>query len=173
MLTHRVPLRFWSLVVAIPTVAALALAAVAGDQTTANPADGRYLATAYDISGITASGLYTHRHIVAADPDILPLGSIIEIRGAGRYSGEYVVADTGAKIQGRHIDIYIPTLAACMKFGVKHVEVRVLQVGKNTDHSAAAAYHQVRQDVAGNGGNSGVPSVAMADAAGADAAGPE
>ncbi|HEX7362594.1 MAG TPA: 3D domain-containing protein [Bryobacteraceae bacterium] len=153
MLTRRGRLRFWSLVIAVPTLAALALAAVAGDQTAASPADGRYLATAYNISGITASGLYTHRHIVAADPDILPLGSIIEIRGAGRYSGEYVVADTGAKIQGRHIDIYIPTLAACMKFGVEHVEVQVLQVGHNTHRSAEAAYRQVRQDVAQNAQN--------------------
>jgi 3D (Asp-Asp-Asp) domain-containing protein len=147
VLAHRIRLRFWSLVVAVPTFAALALAAVAGDQAAANPADGRYLATAYDISGVTASGLYTHRHIVAADPDILPLGSIIRIRGAGRYSGEYVVADTGAKIQGRHIDIYIPTLPACMQFGVKHVEVRVVQVGQNTHRSAVEAYQQVRQDV--------------------------
>lgn len=151
MLAQRVRLRFWSLVIAVPTLAALALAAVAGDNAAANPADGRYLATAYDISGVTASGLYTHRHVVAADPDILPLGSIIRIRGAGQYSGEYVVADTGAKIQGRHVDIYIPTLAACLKFGVKHVEVHVVQVGQNTHRSAVAAYQQVRQHVAESG----------------------
>lgn len=156
MLRHRTRFRFWSLVGAVPTVAALALAAVAGDQAPGNPADGRYLATAYNISGVTASGLYTHRHIVAADPDILPLGSIVRVRGAGRYSGEYVVADTGAKIQGRHIDIYIPTLAACIKFGVKHVEVQVLHVGKNTHQSAKAAYRQVREDVAESGNMQGL-----------------
>lgn len=156
MLAHRVRLRFWSLAVAVPALAALALAAVAGDQTAANSADGRYLATAYNISGVTASGLYTQRHIVAADPDVLPLGSIIRIRGAGQYSGEYVVADTGAKIQGRHIDIYIPSLAACMKFGVKHVEVQVLHVGKNTHQSAKAAYRQVREDVAESGNMQGL-----------------
>lgn len=156
MLAHRVRLRFWSLAVAVPALAALALAAVAGDQTAANSADGRYLATAYNISGVTASGLYTQRHIVAADPDVLPLGSIIRIRGAGQYSGEYVVADTGAKIQGRHIDIYIPSLAACMKFGVKHVDVHVVQVGRNTQRSAKAAYQQMRQDVAESGNMQGL-----------------
>jgi hypothetical protein len=35
--------------------------------------DGTYVATAYAITGITASGEWTHRHVVAADPDILPL----------------------------------------------------------------------------------------------------
>ena len=70
--------------------------------------NGAYTATAYSQQGKTASGDYVHRHIVAADPDILPIGSRIKVRRAGRYSGEYVVADTGEKIQGRRLDIYIP-----------------------------------------------------------------
>ncbi len=73
----------------------------------AGPApNGSYVATAYAVSGITASGEWTHRHVVAADPDVIPIGSRIKIRRAGRYSGEYVVADTGAKIQGRKLDIF-------------------------------------------------------------------
>src|SRR3954449_9306241 len=78
--------------------------------------NGTYRATAYAQSGVTASGELTHRHVVAADPDVLPIGSRIKIRRAGRYSGEYVVADTGAKIQGRRLDIYMPSEAACKKF---------------------------------------------------------
>lgn len=123
------------------------LPAIADVSTPANPADGRYLATAYNITGITASGLYTHRHIVAADPDVLPIGTIIRVSQAGPYSGEYVVADTGEKIQGRHIDIYIPSLKACMQFGVRHVLIRVLHLGKNTHRSAEAAYNKVKEAV--------------------------
>lgn len=123
-------------------------AAAAQMQPATAPADGRYLATAYNITGVTASGLYTHRHIVAADPDVLPLGTIIQVTNAGSYSGEYVVGDTGEKIQGRHIDIFIPTLKAALKFGVRHVEVRVLQLGKNTHRSAEAAYAKVKRAVA-------------------------
>src|SRR5947208_4347240 len=81
---------FVSLLVSLPSNAA-------GPTTTGRQLEGTYTATAYSQAGITASGQYTHRHIVAADPDVLPIGSRIRIRRAGRLSGEYVVADTGRK----------------------------------------------------------------------------
>ncbi len=109
--------------------------------------NGVYQATAYAQSGKTASGELTHRHVVAADPDILPLGSRIKIRHAGRYSGEYVVADTGAKIQGRRLDIFMPSEAACRKFGRKAVRVRVIQLGDGTQASTRQADRAVKQDV--------------------------
>lgn len=109
--------------------------------------NGVYQATAYAQSGVTASGELTHRHVVAADPDILPLGSRIRIRRAGRYSGEYVVADTGAKIQGRRLDIYMPSEAACRKFGRKAVRVKVIQLGDGTLASTKQADRAVKEDV--------------------------
>lgn len=109
--------------------------------------NGRYLATAYSQHGITASGVPVQRHIVAADPAVLPIGSRIKIRHAGRYSGEYVVADTGEKIDGRHLDIYIPDERACTKFGRKTVRVQVISLGDNTKQSAVQAEHAVKQDV--------------------------
>lgn len=54
---------------------------------------------------------------MAADRKVLPLNSRIRIYGAGRYSGEYIVEDTGAKVDGHHIDVYMPTLAEAKKFG--------------------------------------------------------
>src|SRR5947209_7291416 len=110
--------------------------------------NGVYRATAYAQSGTTASGEITHRHVVAADPDILPLGSRIKIRRAGKYSGEYVVADTGAKIQGRRLDIYMPSESACKKFGSRLVRVKVLQVGNGTQAATKQADKAVKQDVA-------------------------
>ena len=109
--------------------------------------EGTYVATAYAITGITASGEWTHRHVVAADPDLLPIGTRIKIRRAGRYSGEYVVADTGAKIQGRRLDIYMPTDAECKKFGVKRVKVNVVQLGDGTREATKQADHAVKADV--------------------------
>jgi 3D (Asp-Asp-Asp) domain-containing protein len=110
------------------------------------------VATAYDQSGTTASGVPTKRHIVAADPDILPIGSRIKIRHAGRYSGEYVVADTGEKIVGRRLDIYIPSAASCKKFGKKNVKVKVIALGDNTKQATQeaekAVAHDVKQDIA-------------------------
>jgi 3D (Asp-Asp-Asp) domain-containing protein len=101
---------------------------------TAAEARGRWLvfhATAYTVPGTTASGKVTREgRTVAADPAVLPIGSKIEVRGAGPYSGIYVVSDTGPKINGREIDIYIDDNAAAKRFGSKRVRVRVLQRGK-------------------------------------------
>jgi 3D (Asp-Asp-Asp) domain-containing protein len=110
--------------------------------------NGTYRATAYAQSGTTASGELTHRHVVAADPDILPLGSRIKIRRAGKYSGEYVVADTGGKIQGRRLDIYMPSEAACKKFGSKLVKVKVIQLGDGTQAATKQADKIVKEEVA-------------------------
>ena len=110
--------------------------------------NGAYRATAYNVTGITASGEWTHRHVVAADPDILPIGSRIKIRRAGRYSGEYVVADTGAKIQGRRLDIYMPGEKICKKFGTRLVKVKVISLGDGTHEAAKQADQAVKVDVA-------------------------
>ena len=112
-----------------------------------NRLNGRYLATAYSVTGITASGDWTKRHFVAADPDILPIGSRIKVLRAGRYSGEYVVADTGVKIQGRRLDIYMPNEPECKKFGVKPVRIRVLQLGDGTKQAVKEADKTVSEDV--------------------------
>ncbi len=109
--------------------------------------NGSYMATAYAVTGITASGEWTHRHVVAADPDVIPIGSRIKIKHAGRYSGEYVVADTGAKIQGRKLDIYMPNPNECKKFGSRKVRVRVIQLGDNTREATKEADKTVKQDV--------------------------
>jgi 3D (Asp-Asp-Asp) domain-containing protein len=110
--------------------------------------NGTYVATAYAITGITASGEWTHRHVIAADPEVLPIGSRIQVSRAGRYSGEYVVADTGAKILGRKLDIYMPSTPECVKFGVRKVRVRVLQLGDGTKLETKQADQTVKKDVA-------------------------
>ena len=87
-----------------------------------------FTATAYSVAGETASGKQTRAgRTVAADPDVLPLGTHIEVRGAGAYSGTYIVQDVGRKIAGRKIDIFIDAPVAAKKFGRKQVRVRVLK----------------------------------------------
>jgi 3D (Asp-Asp-Asp) domain-containing protein len=87
-------------------------------------------ATAYSIEGKTASGAHTREGICAADPAILPLGSRIRVHEAGKYSGEYVVTDTGRTIKGREIDIYLANDAEAKRFGRKKVRVEVLSSAK-------------------------------------------
>jgi len=89
----------------------------------------RCAATAYAQSGTTRMGTFTHRGVVAADPHVFPLGTRIRVTGAGAYSGTYVVADTGSKVRGWHIDIYIPLEEEAVQFGKKVVLVSVLEWG--------------------------------------------
>ncbi len=93
-------------------------------------------ATAYSMAGKTASGSRTRQGIVAADPAVLPLGTRVRIEGAGQYDGEYVVTDTGGKIDGREIDIYVPNDEEAKRFGNKTVRVEVLQKGDGRRSSA-------------------------------------
>ena len=90
----------------------------------------RFEATAYCDNGITFSGVRVRRGIVAADPDILPIGSVIEVQ-AGRYSGIYTVMDTGGAVKGSIIDIYMPDHEEAIQFGRRPVQIRVLRYGWN------------------------------------------
>jgi 3D (Asp-Asp-Asp) domain-containing protein len=88
----------------------------------------RYTATAYSLRGRTATGRGVARGIIAADPRVLPLGSIVRIE-AGNWSGEYLVADTGGKIKGKKIDIWVPSTREAMRFGRRTVKLTVLTYG--------------------------------------------
>src|SRR3954463_3466176 len=89
-----------------------------------------FIATAYSQKGQTASGKITRVGLVAADPAVLPLGTRISVTGAGPYSGEYIVADTGALVKGKHIDIFMPSRSEALRFGKKHVTVQVRRLGR-------------------------------------------
>ena len=65
---------------------------------------------------------------MSADPAVLPLGSKIRVSGAGTYSGEYTVVDTGQKVKGLVIDIYVPSAREAKDFGKKHVGVELLDL---------------------------------------------
>lgn len=84
-------------------------------------------ATAYAQRGITKSGDHTRRGIIAADPQVLPIGTKVRVTGAGPYSGHYVVKDTGRKIKGRNVDVFMPSRREAKNFGVKDVRVKVVQ----------------------------------------------
>jgi len=81
---------------------------------------GSFIATAYCLKGRTATGGGVRRGVIAADPGILKLGSQI-LLGAGSYTGQYTVADTGGAVHGRHIDIWVPSCSEARKFGRRTV----------------------------------------------------
>ncbi len=83
---------------------------------------GSFSATAYCLKGRTAMGHGVRRGIIAADPRILRLGSQVTI-ASGAYAGTYLVSDTGGKIKGKKVDIWMPSCSEARKFGRRNVQI--------------------------------------------------
>jgi 3D (Asp-Asp-Asp) domain-containing protein len=115
------------------------LAAPAAPRTRHRPTRYHFQATAFSIEGTTQAGTETHFGTAAADPRVLPLGTRVRISGAGPYDGTYVITDTGAKVAGRKIDIYLPNKAAAKRFGRKMIWVNVLNWGDREKPSEKAS----------------------------------
>ncbi len=96
-----------------------------------------FQATAYCLKGRTASGTYTEPGVIAADPRVLPLGTVVHIR-AGRYTGTYTVKDTGGHIRGRKVDIYVPNYREAKAFGRQRIKIKVIS-GKSKRKAADPA----------------------------------
>jgi 3D (Asp-Asp-Asp) domain-containing protein len=89
-----------------------------------------FSATAYCKGIVTTAGVAVQTGIAAADPELLPVGSVIEVDSlASRYNGIYTVLDTGPAVQGRHIDIYMWSCNEALAFGRKPVHLNVLRLG--------------------------------------------
>jgi 3D (Asp-Asp-Asp) domain-containing protein len=104
-------------------------------ETSASPTPGarlRFTATAYCKGTTTASGVNVRTGIAAADPDLLPVGSVIQVDRLGeKYNGIYTIMDTGPKVQGRHIDIYMWSCHEALALGRRPMQVQVLRLGWN------------------------------------------
>lgn len=84
------------------------------------------LATAYSpddpgVGSVTRSGIPVDHGVVAVDPDVIPIGSVVYIPGYG-YA---VAADTGGMIRGRRVDVYLPSRGEAVAWGVKRLKVTV------------------------------------------------
>jgi 3D (Asp-Asp-Asp) domain-containing protein len=105
-----------------------------------SPAAGERLnfsATAYCKGSTTASGVPPKTGVAAADPILLPVGSVINVAaGDAKYSGVYTVMDTGPKVQGRMLDLYMWSCHEALRFGRKEVEITVLRLGWNPQASS-------------------------------------
>lgn len=89
------------------------------------PRTMRVSATAYCDHGTTKSGVQTRPGIIAADPRVLPLGTVVRILDPG-YPGTYQVMDTGSEIKGRDIDIFMPSCHHAKRFGRKTMRVQIV-----------------------------------------------
>lgn len=90
----------------------------------------KFTATAYCKGTTTASGVNVRTGIAAADPALLPVGSVIQIARLGeRYNGIYTIMDTGPSVQGRHIDLYMWNCNEALQLGRRDIAVNVLRLG--------------------------------------------
>jgi len=104
-------------------------------EATALPSPGARLAfsaTAYCKGIVTASGVPVQSGVAAADPELLPVGSVVEIDSLPqRYNGIYTIMDTGPAVQGRQVDVYMWSCYEALEFGRKPIHLTVLRLGWN------------------------------------------
>lgn len=85
-----------------------------------------YTAHCEGCSGVTRTGVDLRENpeadVIAVDPDVIPLGARVEVRG----HGEFLAADTGGAITGEKIDIFMPDIEDAQSFGRQSVEIRVI-----------------------------------------------
>jgi len=108
----------------------LALQSMMGNPKPPPGSQMRFDATAYCKGTTTASGVGVRTGIAAADPALLPVGSVLNVAtGDSRYNGVYTVMDTGPRVQGRILDLYMWSCHEALRFGRKGIEVTVLRLG--------------------------------------------
>ena len=61
----------------------------------------------------------------AVDPAVVPLGSILDVPGAGRR----IATDTGGKIRGYDLDVHFDSVGEIRRWGARWVDVRVVRWG--------------------------------------------
>ena len=131
--THHAPLRLPALVVyAEPTLPPTVVVAAPAGLTKAESAARRIRkladearggkrvrvsVTQYCLQGTTRTGRPVRDGILAADPRIFPLGSMVELYVGRRSAGRFLVDDTGGAVKGATVDVWVPDCAAAIRFG--------------------------------------------------------
>ncbi len=85
-----------------------------------------YTAECDGCSGVTATGIdlleNPNMKVIAVDPSVIPLGTRVHVEGYG----EAIAGDTGGAIKGNKIDIHVPTKDEAYDWGVRTVDVTIL-----------------------------------------------
>ena len=89
-------------------------------------------ATAYTVksaggSGVTSTGINLSKNpnakVIAVDPSVIPLGSIVDVEGYGHA----IAGDIGSAIKGKKIDGFVPTQKEAYNWGVRTVKVTIVE----------------------------------------------
>ncbi|WP_242686639.1 MULTISPECIES: 3D domain-containing protein [unclassified Exiguobacterium] len=78
---------------------------------------GRVLtATGHDV---TDSIYYNGMRIIAVDPAVIPLGTVVQIEGVG----QAIALDTGGRIKGNIVDLLVDTKSEAINWGRRHITI--------------------------------------------------
>ncbi|MEI3599351.1 MULTISPECIES: PcsB-like coiled-coil domain-containing protein [unclassified Oceanobacillus] len=84
-----------------------------------------YTADCNGCSGVTSTGIdlkaNPNAKVIAVDPSVIPLGSIVHVEGYGHA----IAGDTGSAIRGNKIDVFVPTQKQATNWGVRTVKVTI------------------------------------------------
>ena len=102
-----------------------------GESSTPGTGSGRVLqmeSTAYSwrepgASNLSATGidLSKQSNVVAVDPSVIPLGSLVKVSGYGFA----IAGDTGGAIQGNIVDVHFDSVEQCTAWGRRQVTVEI------------------------------------------------
>jgi 3D (Asp-Asp-Asp) domain-containing protein len=99
----------------------------------------QFTATAYCKGETTASGVSVRTGIAAADPALLPVGTVIRISTPDpKMDGIWTIMDTGPAVQGRTVDLYLWSCHEALRFGRRQIQVEVLRLGWHPQNSQPA-----------------------------------
>lgn len=96
----------------------------------------RFTATAYCKGETTASGVSVRTGIAAADPTLLPVGTVVRIDTPDeKLDGIWTIMDTGPAVQGRVVDLYLWSCHDALRFGRRPIQLEVLRLGWHPQNS--------------------------------------
>ena len=85
-----------------------------------------YTANCEGGTGVTYTGIDLKANpdskVIAVDPSVIPLGTEVYVEGYGNA----IAADIGGAIKGNKIDVFIPSESEAEDWGIKTVEVKIL-----------------------------------------------
>lgn len=86
-----------------------------------------YTAKCEGCSGITYTGIDLNKDpnakVIAVDPSVIPLGTKVYVEGYGHA----IAGDIGGAIKGNRIDIHVPTKQEAYSWGVRNVNVTIIE----------------------------------------------
>lgn len=94
-------------IIGLVAAASLAAPTLVGQVPTASAMTAQFWVTGYVLTGLTATGTYTHPGTCAVDPRVIPLGSYFYISGIGGCHAE----DTGGAVIGYHVDVWVGSVS--------------------------------------------------------------